>query len=49
MLYEKPLEYGEYDPHVPMPGELTDKELRELAACHEERMRIILEDAKKIK
>ncbi len=49
LLYEKHVEYGEYDPHVPMPGELTDEEMRKLTEGHEERMRAILEDAKEIK
>ena len=46
MLYEKKAEYGEYDPHVPMPGELTDEEMKELAEGHEGRLRIIGDDIK---
>lgn len=36
---------GEYDPHIPMPGELSAEELKKLEEGHEERMRIILENA----
>ena len=42
------IKYDIYDPPIKLPHEMTEAEKRELAEGHEERMRIILEDANRI-